>query len=161
MKIKVAIEKDGKQYYADGDKVFSWLMERYSKYQGRKTGDTALMPYDKRVNSFFTQIASDGAWLDDMRKAFPGINIHNELDKSKAWLLSNKAHKKDLKKFCYNWIAKARPETTMLQNKTREDVLKKRKEFARSQGVYSEETCAEPQDIKDILKNFKDFNVEK
>ena len=121
MKLKIAIEKDGKQYYADGDKVFSWLMERYSKYQGRKTAGT-VMPYDERVNNFFTQIASEGAWLDDMRKAFPGINIENELDKSKAWLLSNKAHKKDLKKFCYNWIAKARPQTTILQDKTREDV---------------------------------------
>ena len=74
MKIKVAIEKDGKQYYADGDKVFSWLMERYSKYQGRKTHG-AVLPYDERVNNFFTQIAIDVAWLDDMRKAFPGVDI--------------------------------------------------------------------------------------
>ena len=154
-KLKIAIEKDGKQYYADGDKVFSWLMERYSKYQGRKAAGTALMPYDERVNNFFTQIASEGAWLDDMRKAFPGINIENELDKSKAWLLSNKAHKKDLKKFCYNWIAKARPQTTILQDKTREDVLRERKKFAANQGRYAEEDCAEPKAIKDILKNYR------
>ena len=158
MKLKIAIEKDGKQYYADGDKVFSWLMERYSKYQGRKAAGTALMPYDERVNNFFTQIASEGAWLDDMRKAFPGINIQNELDKAKAWLLSNKAHKKDLKKFCYNWIAKARPQTTILQDKTREDVLRERKKFDANQGKYAEEDCAEPKAIKDILKNFKNLD---
>ncbi len=157
MKIKVAIEKDGKQYYADGDKVFSWLMERYSKYQGRKTAGT-VMPYDERVNNFFIQIASEGAWLDDMRKAFPGINIQNELDKAKAWLLSNKAHKKDLKKFCYNWISKARPETTVLHDKTRADVLRQRKQFAANNNLYAEEDCAEPVEIKDILKNYKNLD---
>ena len=158
MKLKIAIEKDGKQYYADGDKVFSWLMERYSKYQGRKAAGTALMPYDERVNNFFNQLVLEGAWLDDMRKAFPGINIENELDKSRAWLLSNKAHKKDLKKFCYNWIAKARPQTTILQDKTRADVLKQRKQFAANNNIYAEEDCAEPKDIKDILGNYRNLD---
>ena len=85
MKVKISIEKDGKQYYADGDKVFSWLMERYEKYQGKKT-QIKVLPYDKRVNNFFTHIVSEGDWLDDMRKAFPGVDIQNELDKAKAWL---------------------------------------------------------------------------
>ena len=156
MKIKLSIEKDGKQYYADGDKVFSWLIERYSKYQGRKTHG-AVLPYDERVNNFFTQIALEGAWLDDMRKAFPGVDIENELDKAKAWLLSNKAHKKDLKKFCYNWISKANPSFTP-ETRTNEDVRKDRKEYSLKSAYskqYGEEDCAEPEEITDILKNFK------
>ena len=156
LKLKISIEKDGKQYYADGDKVFSWLMERYSKYQGRKTHG-AVLPYDERVNNFFTQIASDGAWLDDMRKAFPGVDIQNELDKAKAWLLSNKAHKKDLKKFCYNWISKATP-SFIPQDRTRGEVLKDRKHFdsnAVYKKQYGNEDCAEPVEIAEILKNFK------
>ena len=56
MKLKIAIEKDGKQYYADGDKVFAWLFERYTKYQGRKRKDK-ILPYDLRVNNFFDRIA--------------------------------------------------------------------------------------------------------
>ena len=108
MKIKIAIEKDGKQYYADGDKVFEWLFERYTKYQGRKV-KAKVMPYTDRVNHFFQSLGSDEEWLADMREAFPGIGIKEELNKAKAWLLSNKAHKKDLKKFCYNWISKANP----------------------------------------------------
>ncbi len=155
-KIKISIEKDGKQYYADGDKVFSWLIERYSKYQGRKTHG-AVLPYDERVNNFFTQIALEGAWLDDMRKAFPGVDIKNELDKAKAWLLSNKAHKKDLKKFCYNWISKANPSFTP-ETRTNEDVRKDRKEYSLKSAYskqYGEEDCAEPEEITDILKNFK------
>ena len=156
MKIKLSIEKDGKQYYADGDKVFSWLIERYSKYQGRKTHG-AVLPYDERVNNFFTQIALEGAWLDDMRKAFPGVDIENELDKAKAWLLSNKAHKKDLKKFCYNWISKANPSFTP-QTRTNEDVRKDRKQYSLKKAYskqYGDEGCAEPEEITDILKNFK------
>ena len=138
MPIKVKIEKDGKQYMADGDKVFSWLMERYSKYQGRKTHG-AVLPYDERVNNFFDQIVLEGAWLDDMRKAFPGINIENELDKAKAWLLSNKAHKKDLKKFCYNCIARANP--TMIEEEKKdeayEEIRKKKAEaFKRMEKNY-------------------------
>ena len=140
MKLKIAIEKDGKQYYADGDKVFSWLFERYTKYQGRK-GKGAILPYDLRVNNFFDQIALEGAWLSDMRKAFPGISIENELEKAKAWLLSNKSHKKDLKKFCYNWIARANP-TMIAEEKSEEDTRKRQKmaqAFKRLEQKYKNE----------------------
>ena len=126
MKLKIAIEKDGKQYYADGDKVFAWLFERYTKYQGRKRKDK-ILPYDLRVNNFFDRIALEGAWLSDMRKAFPGINIENELEKAKAWLLSNKSHKKDLKKFCYNWIARANPTMIAEEEKSEEDTKRRQK----------------------------------
>ena len=156
MKIKIAIEKGGKQYYADGDKVFSWLMERYIKCQGRETKKIVL-PYDERVNNFFNQIAKDEAWLDDMTKAFPGVNIKNELDKAKAWLLSNKSHKKDLKKFCYNWISKATPTFTP-RNKSPEQVRDARKAFdseRKYKESYGDEEIAETEDISEIFKNFK------
>ena len=156
MKIKIAIEKNGKQYYADGDKVFSWLMERYLKYQGKGTSG-AVLPYDERVNNFFNQIAKDGAWLDDMTKAFPGVNIYNELDKAKAWLLSNKSHKKDLKKFCYNWISKATPTFTP-NTRTNADVTRDRKQFSKQNAYkeqYGDEEMADTKDIAEIFKNFK------
>ena len=153
MKFKIAIEKDGKQYYADADKVFGWLFERYTKYQGRKTRGSVL-PYDKRVDSFFEKIILEEGWLSEMRKAFPEINIKNELDKAKAWLLSNKSHKKDLKKFCYNWIARAKPTHIITENKTRAQVERQRKEFDSNYDKYNNEECAEPKDIKDILSNY-------
>ena len=157
MKIKIAIEKDGKQYYADGDKVFSWLMERYSKYQGRTETTKAVLPYDERVNNFFIQIVEEGAWLYDMRKAFPGVDINNELDKAKAWLLSNKAHKKDLKKFCYNWISKATPSFTP-QTRTNADVRRDRKRYSHMDSyakTYGNEKAADVTEIGDLLKSFK------
>ena len=152
MKIKIAIEKDGKQYYADGDKVFEWLFERYTKYQGRKV-KAKIMPYTDRVNHFFQNLGSDEEWLSDMRKAFPGIKIKNELDKAKAWLLSNKAHKKDLRKFCYNWIAKANP-TFRLEEDKEKKMAAERREYQQNQ--YSDDECADFQDIGDILKQYKD-----
>lgn len=158
LKLKIAIEKNGKQYYADGDKVFSWLMERYSKHEGKKTsGAVAPMPYEERVNNFFSQLSIDQVWLDDMRKAFPGVDIENELDKAKAWLLSNKAHKKDLKKFCYNWISKATPSFTP-QTRTNADVRKDRKSYSGKEAYkrkYGNQKPAEATEIGDILKSFK------
>ena len=64
-----------------------------------------------------------------MGKAFPGINIKNELDKAKMWLISNKSYKKDLKKFCYNWIARANP-TMVAEEEKNEYQIKKRNKLA-------------------------------
>ena len=92
-----------------------------------------------------------------MRKAFPGVDIENELDKAKAWLLSNKAHKKDLKKFCYNWISKANPSFTP-QTRTNADVRKDRKSYSGKEAYkrkYGNQKPAEATEIGDILKSFK------
>ena len=155
--IKIAIEKDGKQYYANGDKVFSWLYERYVKNEGRKTKGR-VVPYSQKLDNFFKEIVLDEEWLSDMGKAFPGINVKNELDKAKMWLISNKSHKKDLKKFCYNWVSRATPDKVTTQDKTREDVIRDRKNYNYNKNVYSEEDCADAVEIKDILKNYKDKN---
>ena len=111
MKIKVLIKKDGKEYFADGDKVFDWLYERYLKNEGRKVS-SRVVPYKTKLENFFSKAATDVEWITDLTKAFPGIDIVQELQKAKTWLLSNNTHRKDLKKFCYNWIAKAKPSQT-------------------------------------------------
>tara|TARA_R100001594_G_scaffold14406_1_gene30630 strand:+ start:358 stop:834 length:477 start_codon:yes stop_codon:yes gene_type:complete len=154
-KVKIAIEKDGKQYYADGDKVFEWLFERYTKYQGRKV-KSKVMPYKDRVTNFFDLLGSDEEWLSDMREAFPRIDIQRELNKAKAWLLSNKAHKKDLKKFCYNWIAKANPSFNIQEDIEREKVVKRREKQVAIFNKYEDEEVADFTDVRDIFKQYKD-----
>ena len=119
--IKIYINKNGREYWANGDKVFSWLYERYVKSEGRKTKGK-IVPYSQKLNNFFKEIILDEQYLSDMGKAFPGINIKNELDKAKMWLISNKSHKKDLKKFCYNWIARANP-TMIAEGEKNEEAL--------------------------------------
>ena len=84
-------------------------------------------------------------------------SVGHELDKAKAWLLSNKSHKKDLKKFCYNWISKATPTFTP-RNKSPEQVRDARKAFdseRKYKESYGNEEIAETEDISEIFKNFK------
>ncbi len=128
--IKLYIQKNNKEYWADGDKVFAWLYERYVKNEGRsKKAKGKPMPYSEKLDNFFAEISLDKQWLSDMGKAFPGINIKNELDKAKMWLISNKSYKKDLKKFCYNWIARANP-TMVAEEEKNEYQIKKRNKLA-------------------------------
>ena len=128
--IKLYIQKNNKEYWADGDKVFAWLYERYVKNEGRsQKAKGKPMPYSEKLDNFFAKISLDKQWLSDMGKAFPGINIKNELDKAKMWLISNKSYKKDLKKFCYNWIARANP-TIVAEEEKNEYQIKKRNKLA-------------------------------
>lgn len=128
--IKLYIQKNNKEYWADGDKVFAWLYERYVKNEGRsQKAKGKPMPYSEKLDNFFAEISLDKQWLSDMGKAFPGINIKNELDKAKMWLISNKSYKKDLKKFCYNWIARANP-TMVAEEEKNEYQIKKRNKLA-------------------------------
>mgnify|MGYP006969350571 FL=1 len=128
--IKLYIQKNNKEYWADGDKVFAWLYERYVKNEERsQKAKGKPMPYSEKLDNFFAEISLDKQWLSDMGKAFPGINIKNELDKAKMWLISNKSYKKDLKKFCYNWIARANP-TMVAEEEKNEYQIKKRNKLA-------------------------------
>tara|TARA_R110002050_G_scaffold288141_1_gene439855 strand:- start:568 stop:1056 length:489 start_codon:yes stop_codon:yes gene_type:complete len=102
---KIKIQKQGKEYYADADKVFGWLFERYMKSEERKE-NSRIMPYKERVQSFFAKAKKDESWLRELREAFPGIDLDQELQKAKTWLLSN-GYKKNFKRFCFNWMAKA------------------------------------------------------
>tara|TARA_Y100001963_G_scaffold112442_1_gene155678 strand:- start:471 stop:956 length:486 start_codon:yes stop_codon:yes gene_type:complete len=111
VKIKIHISKDGKEYFADGDKVFNWLYERYEKNRDREK-KSKIVPYKTRLENFFNEASVDTEWITELTKAFPGIDVVQELQKAKTWLVSNNTHRKDLRKFCYNWIAKAKPIAT-------------------------------------------------
>ena len=94
-------EAGGKIRWADADKVFAHLMERYMKTI--PSGDKPK-PYKEKVENFFATI--DVEWLQALRKAYPNVEIDTELDKAKMWLLSNPP-KRNLKKFTNNWMSKA------------------------------------------------------
>ena len=118
MSIKVKIEKDGREYLADGDKVFSWLMERYLSNSQRKT-QAKLEPYKNRVDNFFESLkTTELAWYNELKSAYPAIDIDFALKRSKLWLSSN--YKKDFKKFLMNWMSKENP-TIQVEQKQQED----------------------------------------
>ena len=102
-------EVGGKIRWADADKVFAHLMERYTKTipNGEKP-----QPYKEKVENFFATI--DVEWLQALRKAYPNVKIDPELDKIKMWLLSN-SPKRNLKKFTNNWLAKAMGQKSNIQ----------------------------------------------
>ena len=87
--------------WADADKVFAHLMERYMK---KIPAGEKPKPYKEKVENFFAGIDTD--WVKLLHEAYPNVDIDAELNKAKMWLLSN-TPKRNLKKFVNNWMAKA------------------------------------------------------
>ena len=125
--------------WADADKVFAHLMERYTKTipNGEKP-----QPYKEKVENFFATI--DVEWLQALRKAYPNVEIDTELDKIKMWLLSN-SPKRNLKKFTNNWLAKAMGQK---QNKQTEAVIYEKYKAP----IISDDDIASPEEIKEMLR---------
>ena len=137
-RFKLKISVGGKERWADADKVFAHLYERYTKTI--PSGDKPK-PYKEKVENFFANI--DAEWLSSLRKAYPNVDIDTELDKAKMWLLSN-SPKRNLKKFTNNWLAKAMGNK---QNKQTEAVLYEKY----IPPVINEEDIASPEEIQEIL----------
>ena len=98
---KIQVNVGGKIKWADADKVFAHLMERYMK---KIPNGEEPQPYKEKVENFFATV--DVEWLQALRKAYPNVDIDTELNKAKMWLLSN-SPRRNLKKFTNNWLAKA------------------------------------------------------
>ena len=138
-RFKLQINVGGKIRWAEADKVFAHLMERYTKTipNGEKP-----QPYKEKVENFFATV--DVEWLQALRKAYPNVEIDTELDKIKMWLLSN-SPKRNLKKFTNNWLAKAMGQK---QNKQTEAVIYERYKAP----VINDDDIASPEEIKEMLR---------
>ena len=138
-RFKLQVDVGGKIRWADADKVFAHLMERYMKKipNGEKP-----QPYKEKVENFFATI--DVEWLQALRKAYPNVEIDTELDKIKMWLLSN-SPKRNLKKFTNNWLAKAMGQK---QNKQTEAVIYEKYKAP----VINDDDIASPEEIKQMLR---------
>ena len=139
-RFKIQVKKvSGEIKWADADKVFAHLMERYTKTipNGEKP-----QPYKEKVENFFATI--DVEWLQALRKAYPNVKIDTELDKIKMWLLSNQP-KRNLKKFTNNWLAKAMGQK---QNKQTEAVIYEKYKAP----VINDDDIASPEEIREMLR---------
>ena len=138
-RFKLQVNVGGKIRWADADKVFAHLMERYMTTipNGEKP-----QPYKEKVENFFATI--DIEWLQALRKAYPNVKIDTELDKIKMWLLSNQP-KRNLKKFTNNWLAKAMGQK---QNKQTEAVIYEKYKAP----VINDDDIASPEEIKEMLR---------
>ena len=154
-RFKIQIQAGGEIRWADADKVFAHLMERYTKTI--PNGDKP-QPYKEKVEHFFAVI--DIEWVSALRKAYPNVDIDTEMNKAKMWLLSN-SPKRNLKKFTNNWLSKAMGQR---QNKQTEaaPLYKKHKapiSFIKEMGYIvpddvtsPEDDIASPDEIKEILR---------
>ena len=138
-RFKIQIKVSEEIRWADADKVFAHLMERYTKKipNGEKP-----QPYKEKVENFFATV--DVEWLQALRKAYPNVEIDTELDKAKMWLLSN-SPKRNLKKFTNNWLAKAMGQK---QNKQTEAVIYEKYKAP----VINDDDVASPEEIKEMLR---------
>ena len=130
---------EGKVRWVDADKVFTHLMERYTKTI--PSGDKP-QPYKEKVEHFFATI--DIEWVSALRKAYPNVDIDTEMNKAKMWLLSN-SPKRNLKKFTNNWLAKAMGQK---QNKETEAVIYEKY----VPPVINDDDIASPEEIKQMLR---------
>ena len=137
-RFKIQVNVNGKIRWADADKVFAHLMERYTKTipRGEKP-----KPYKDKVENFFATM--DIEWKNALTKAYPNVDMEIELNKSKMWLLSN-SPKRNLKKFVNNWLAKAM--TTKTYKQTEAVQYEKYKA-----PVIADEDIASPEEIKELL----------
>ena len=126
--LKIKVNKNGKEYYADSDKVFTWLMERYLSNEVRKT-QAKLEPYKVRLDNFFESLkTTELEWYEELQKAYPAIDLDFALKRAKLWLSSN--YKKDFKKFLMNWMSKENPTIQIEQKRDSKEFDKERIEKA-------------------------------
>ena len=150
MSVKIAIKK--------GDNKPNWIsLEEFKKLLFDEEITTKGMPlaYPEKVKSFFDQVFRTHSILQIWREAYPNVEIESELNLAKAWLLSNTGNaKKDFKKFCNIWLARAmkNPNKTAVvksrHEKSNEDLYKQKRK-------WDKETPASQEEIKDILKEFR------
>ena len=141
-KIKIQ-DTGGRERWADADKVFAHLYERYTKTI--PNGDKP-QPYKEKVEHFFTTI--DIEWVSSLKKAYPNVDVSQELESAKMWLLSNTSQaKSNFKKFLNNWMAKAM--RTGKTEKPAEDGRTKYEKYVHP--VIKDEDVATPEEIREIL----------
>ena len=103
MFIEVKVRVNGEEKWADFRKLFDYMITEYSKvkYDGKK-----IDPYPDRVNKFYDNIPKE--LIDMWRRAYPNVDVSQEAEKCRVWLLSNtNKAKKDFKNFTNRWLGKA------------------------------------------------------
>ena len=150
MSIKIEIK--------EGEKKPHWIsLEDFKKLLFDEEITTKGMPlaYPDKVKSFFDQVVRTQSIISIWQEAYPNVDIESELNLAKAWLLSNTGNaKKDFKKFCNNWLARA------MKNPNKTAVVKSRHEQSnehlyKQKKKWDKETPASQKEIKTILKELR------
>ena len=152
MFIEVLVRVNGKEKYVDSRKFFDYMVNEYSKvkYDGK-----SIDPYPDRVNKFYDNLPKEliAMWS----KAYPNVDISQEAERCRVWLLSNtNKAKKDFKNFTNRWLGKACQSggsiPVIMEHKIEKQIIKQREYVERA--TEDSATDEERQEIlSDILKN--------
>ena len=147
-RFKIRIQVGSEEKWADASKVFAHLLREYTKTElkGKKPE-----PYKDKVNNFFETI--DEEWVVALKKAYPNVDVEQELENAKMWLLSNTNQaKSNFKKFINNWMAKS-----MRNGKSKEPEQDGRTAYKKHvvQEVPEEELASQ-EEINDMMQGIKD-----
>ena len=150
MFLEVKIRKDGKEKWVDARKFFDYMIKEYSrvKYDGKK-----IDPYEDKVNKFYDNIPK--TLMQSWKKAYPNVQINEQCERCRVWLLSNTSKaKKDFKRFTNNWLARAMDNggsiPVVMEHKV-EKQIKKHKEYMHQ----AKQDSASREEIKEILADVK------
>ena len=150
MFLEVKIRKDGKEKCVDARKFFDYMIKEYSrvKYDGKK-----IDPYEDKVNKFYDNIPK--TLMQSWKKAYPNVQINEQCERCRVWLLSNTSKaKKDFKRFTNNWLARAMDNggsiPVVMEHKV-EKQIKKHKEYMHQ----AKQDSASREEIKEILADVK------
>ena len=142
-RFKIKVKVGSEERWADASKVFAHLLKEYTKAElnGKKPE-----PYKDKVTFFFSSI--DEEWVQALREAYPSVDIDQELNNAKMWLLSNTSQaKSNFKKFINNWMAKA------MRTKKVEPSSNNQAQYEKYvPPVINEEDVASPEEIREILR---------
>ena len=146
-RFKIKIKTGGEERWADADKVFAHLIKNYMKAElnGKKPE-----PYKDKVMGFFKQI--DKEWEQALKEAYPNVDVAQELESSKMWLLSNTGQaKSNFKKFINNWMAKS-----MRTGKVEKPAVDGRSQYEKyvPPEIPEEELCS-PEEINEMMQDIK------
>ena len=150
MFLDVKIRKDGKEKWVAARKFFDYMIKEYSrvKYDGKK-----IDPYEDKVNKFYDNIPK--ALMQSWKKAYPNVQINEQCERCRVWLLSNTSKaKKDFKRFTNNWLARAMDNggsiPVVMEHKV-EKQIKKHKEYMHQ----AKQDSASREEIQEILADVK------
>ncbi len=88
----------------------------YKRINGRESINNKT--YLQKINDFFN--TSDPEWIAQLKPAYPKFDIPTELNKMRAWLISNPENpKKNFKRFAVNWLSRAK--ITLPEKQTAQD----------------------------------------
>lgn len=149
---EIRVRQNGEEKWVSAEKWFNYMLKEYSRvnYKGKM-----IDPYEDRVNKFFDNVPDD--LIKMWAKAHPNVSdIKAELEKARAWLLSNRSKaKKDFKRFCNNWLASSRSLARSGANESSYDAdARVEKQIKKQRQYYKEnsEDIASQEEIQDILK---------